>query len=193
MTHGVVDALEAIHVDHHDGRQAAVRLGARGSPQRFIEHRAVRQAGERIEVRHATNLFARRVKFTDISPDGEHGFHGAVRPEFGRQPDHVAERLAAPGLPLEFELTIGRGREHLLHLPFVDDGVGSAGKFGWLFAEYLVHAARCERYKRRIDIEAPKIAAVAGDCIGRVFDERSELSLPQRQFARLFLEAFVEI
>jgi hypothetical protein len=133
------------------------------------------------------------MQFADIPAYREHGFHVAVRPEFRRQPDQMAQLFAVAWPPFQLELTIDAGSDYPCHFLLVLRGAGAAGKFGWRLAERGSRTVGHVRRKSGVDVQTAKIAVVTRDRIGRMFDERTEFALALGQFQRLFLEVLIQL
>ena len=82
VSEGVVDDLEAVHIDEHDGKPAPVALRPRhGKFQTVVKHDAVGQLGERVVLGHELQallgLLAHRV-LADLAADGMRGSNERV-------------------------------------------------------------------------------------------------------------------
>ena len=82
----VVDRLEPVEIDHHEGAAARpfVRIRHRAR-QRFVDHQAVGQAGQRVEACHAVDLVGGGALFGDVGADAAETAEGAafVEPRAG--------------------------------------------------------------------------------------------------------------
>ena len=66
----IVDRLESVEVDHHETAARAPFVGlAHRARELFVELKAIREAGQRVEPRHAVDLVGRFAFGGDVAPD----------------------------------------------------------------------------------------------------------------------------